>query len=102
MNPQLTTRLRTLRLSGMVDALPARVAQAESAPLAHLDFLELLVEDELSRRADRLFDRRVKQAGLTTIKTLGISIGTSIPNYRKRNSPSSPVRASCRPTAASY
>jgi DNA replication protein DnaC len=70
MNPQLTTRLRTLRLSGMVEALPARVAQAESAPLAHLDFLELLVEDELSRRADRLFDRRVKQAGLTTIKTL--------------------------------
>ena len=70
MNPQLTTRLRTLRLSGMVEALPARVAQAESAPLAHLDFLELLIEDELARRADRLFDRRVKQAGLTTIKTL--------------------------------
>jgi DNA replication protein DnaC len=70
MNPQLTTRLRTLRLSGMVEALPARLAQAEAAPLAHLDFLELLVEDELSRRADRLFDRRVKQAGLGTLKTL--------------------------------
>ena len=70
MNPQLTTRLRSLRLSGMVEALPARVAQAEAAPLAHLDFLDLLVEDELTRRADRLFDRRVKQAGLTTLKTL--------------------------------
>ena len=70
MNPQLTTRLRTLRLSGMVEALPARVAQAESAPLAQLDFFDLLVEDELARRADRLFDRRVKQAGLTAIKTL--------------------------------
>ncbi|CAN5854038.1 hypothetical protein BH11GEM2_BH11GEM2_35720 [soil metagenome] len=70
MNPQLTTRLRTLRLSGMVEPLPARVAQAESAPLAHLDFLDLLVEDELARRADRLFDRRVKQANLTTLKTL--------------------------------
>lgn len=70
MNPQLTTRLRSLRLSGMVEALPARVAQAEAAPLAHLDFLELLVEDELTRRADRLFDRRVKQAGLVTLKTL--------------------------------
>ena len=70
MNPQLTTRLRTLRLSGMIEALPARVAQADAAPLAHLEFLELLVEDELTRRADRLFARRVKQAGLVAIKTL--------------------------------
>ncbi|MFN8861962.1 MAG: IS21-like element helper ATPase IstB [Gemmatimonas sp.] len=70
MTAQLTTRLRTLRLSGMIDALPARVAQAEAAPLAPLDFLELLVEDELSRRADRLIARRLQQAGITTVKTL--------------------------------
>ena len=70
MNPQLTTRLRHLRLSGMVEALPARVAQADAAPLAHLEFLELLVEDELTRRADRLFARRLKQAGIVTVKTL--------------------------------
>lgn len=66
----LTTRLRHLRLSGMVEALPGRVAQAEAAPLAHLEFLELLVEDEFLRRADRLFARRLKQAGITTLKTL--------------------------------
>jgi DNA replication protein DnaC len=70
MNPQLTTRLRHLRLSGMVEALPGRVAQAEAAPLPHLEFLELLVEDELARRADRLFVRRLKQAGITVMKTL--------------------------------
>ena len=70
MTAQLTTRLRTLRLSGMIDARPARVAQAEAAPLAPLDFLELLVEDELTRRADRLIARRLKQAGITTVKTL--------------------------------
>src|SRR5688572_6529005 len=70
MNPQLTTRLRHLRLSGIVDALPGRVAQAEAAPLPHLEFLELLVEDELARRADRLFARRLKQAGITVMKTL--------------------------------
>jgi DNA replication protein DnaC len=70
MTVQLTTRLRTLRLSGMIDALPARVAQAEAAPLAPLDFLDLLVEDELTRRADRLFARRLTQAGITTVKTL--------------------------------
>jgi DNA replication protein DnaC len=65
MNPQLTTRLRHL-----VDALPGRVAQAEAAPLPHLEFLELLVEDELARRADRLFARRLKQASITAVKTL--------------------------------
>jgi len=70
MNAQLSTRLRHLRLSGMVDALPGRVAQAEAAPLPHLEFLELLVEDELARRADRLFARRLKQAGITVVKTL--------------------------------
>jgi len=70
MNPQLTTRLRHLRLSGIVDALPGRVAQAEAAALPHLEFLELLVEDELARRADRLFARRLKQAGITVVKTL--------------------------------
>lgn len=66
----LTTRLRHLRLSGMAEALPGRVAQAEAAPLAHLEFLELLVEDEFVRRADRLFARRLKQAGIVTLKTL--------------------------------
>jgi DNA replication protein DnaC len=54
----------------MVEALPARVAQAQAAPLAHLEFLELLVQDELTRRADRLFARRLKQAGITTVKGL--------------------------------
>jgi hypothetical protein len=44
----------------LVDALPGRVAQAEAAALPHLEFLELLVEDELTRRADRLFARRLK------------------------------------------
>lgn len=70
MNAQLSTRLRHLRLSGMVETLPGRVAQAEAAPLPHLEFLELLVDDELARRADRLFARRLKQAGIVTVKTL--------------------------------
>jgi DNA replication protein DnaC len=69
-NPALLTKLRHLRLSGMVEALPARLAQAEAGSMPYLEFLELLVEDELLRRADRLFARRVKQATITTIKEL--------------------------------
>jgi len=67
-NPQLPLRLRHLRLSGMAEALPLRVEQAKSAELPHLDFLELLVEDELARRADRLFARRLKAAGILQVK----------------------------------
>ena len=54
----------------MVETLPGRLTQAQAAPLAHLEFLELLVEDELARRADRLFARRLKQAGINAVKTL--------------------------------
>jgi DNA replication protein DnaC len=67
-HPELNSRLRHLRLSGMVEALPLRLEQATAASLAPLEFLELLVEDELTRRADRLFARRLKQAGITQIK----------------------------------
>lgn len=68
MNAQLDTRLRHLRLSGMAEALPGRLQQAMGANLAHGEFLELLVEDELARRSDRLFARRLKQAGIVQIK----------------------------------
>ncbi len=70
MNPQLPVRLRHLRLSGMAEALPVRLEQAQSAPLGHAEFLELLVEDELARRADRLFARRLKAAGIIEVKDL--------------------------------
>ena len=70
MNPQLSTQLRHLRLSGMAEALPLRLEQSKSAELAPLEFLELLVQDELARRADRLFARRLKQAGIIQIKEL--------------------------------
>ena len=70
MNPTLLSKLRHLRLSGMAEALPGRLTQATGASLPHLEFLELLVEDELNRRADRLFTRRVKQAEITQMKEI--------------------------------
>ena len=68
MNIQLDSRLRHLRLSGMAEALPGRLQQAVGASLPHQEFLELLVEDEWVRRADRLFARRLKQAGIMAVK----------------------------------
>lgn len=70
MNAQLDSHLRHLRLSGMAEALPVRLQQAVNAPLSHAEFLELIVEDELARRSDRLFARRLKQAGIVQVKEL--------------------------------
>jgi DNA replication protein DnaC len=69
-NPELDRKLRSLRLSGMALALSARNQEAIHHQLAYRDFLELLVEDELAQRRDRLFARRLKQASLPEVKTL--------------------------------
>ena len=68
MNAQLQVKMKQLRLSGMVQSVPARVAQAQGGHLTHLEFLELLVSDELAVRADRLCQRRLKQAGVSEAK----------------------------------
>ena len=70
MNPELDRKLRYLRLSGMAAVLPARNQEAIHHHLAYPEFLELLVEDELATRRDRLFARRLKQAGITEVKSL--------------------------------
>ncbi len=70
MNPELDRKLRYLRLSGMASVLLARNQEAIHHHLAYPEFLELLVEDELATRRDRLFARRLKQAGITEVKSL--------------------------------
>ena len=70
MNPELERKLRTLRLSGMVATLDARSQEAIHHQLAFTDFLELLVEDELNLRRDRLFARRLKQSHIPGVKDL--------------------------------
>ena len=54
--------LRKLRLSGMANTLETRLVEAQSSKLSAMDFLSTLVSDELQRRADRLIERRIKQA----------------------------------------
>jgi DNA replication protein DnaC len=70
MNPELERKLRTLRLSGMVATLDTRNQEATHHQLAFTDFLELLVEDELNLRRDRLFARRLKQSHIPGVKDL--------------------------------
>jgi DNA replication protein DnaC len=59
---ELGRALKQLRLSGMADVLDTRLVQAQAERLVHLDFLSVLVGDELLRRQDRLFAKRLKEA----------------------------------------
>jgi DNA replication protein DnaC len=67
---ELDRALRQLRLGGMAGTLTVRAQQARAESLGPVDFLSLLVHDELQRRRDRLVERRVKHAGLRDQKTL--------------------------------
>src|SRR3954449_8746850 len=59
---ELQRSLRQLRLGGMAAVLETRLHQAQAEPMAPLDLLATLVSDELTRRSDRLLDRRRKLA----------------------------------------
>jgi DNA replication protein DnaC len=60
---ELQRALRQLRLGGMAAVLENRLHQAQAEPMAPIDLVSCLVSDELHRRADRLLERRRKQAG---------------------------------------
>ena len=59
---ELNRALRQLRLGGIAAVLETRLQQAQTEPMAPIDFLSCLVSDELRRRGDRLLERRRKQA----------------------------------------
>ena len=70
MNPQLVQNLRKLRLSGLLSTLEVRLQEAVGNGLDHAEFLELIVGDELSVRADRAIARRVKAARFRDVKRI--------------------------------
>jgi len=58
----LQPRLRQLKLSGMRDAIGARAEEARTRALDPLEFLVLLLDDELVRREADGVTRRIRQA----------------------------------------
>jgi DNA replication protein DnaC len=68
---ELNRALKQLRLGGMAAVLETRLRQAQAESMAPLDLISCLVSDELTRRADRLLERRRKQAAFRDpLKTL--------------------------------
>lgn len=62
LDPSLRTALKTLKLTGMLDTLDARLAQTRDGTLGHLEFLQVLCEDEIGRRESTALARRIRLA----------------------------------------
>jgi len=61
---ELKELMRRLKLGRLLDALPERLALARPQPLAHHDFLEMLLADEVTRRDRQAAHLRAQKAGL--------------------------------------
>jgi DNA replication protein DnaC len=84
----LEQTLRSLRLSGMLDTLEARLAQAQAGELGHIEFLQTLCEDELQRRDASGITRRVRAARfeqMCSIEDFDFSFNPKIPAARIRD-----------------
>ena len=79
---QLETALRSLSLSGMLDTLESRLAQAHAGELGHLEFLQVLCQDEITRREAAALERRLRTARFEqqcTIEEFDFSYNAKIP-----------------------
>ena len=70
MNNTLKQHARTLRLSGLLESLELRLQEAEANRLPYAQFLELLFQDEINVRHQRLISRRHKLADFREVRTL--------------------------------
>ena len=66
----LNDSLRALKLGGMLHTLDARLAQAQAGELGHLEFLQVLCDDELTRRQTMAMQRRLRRAHFEQPTTL--------------------------------
>ena len=61
---ELKQILKRLRLSGILTNLPDRVSYAKGVKLGYLEFLELVLQDEITRREQNSMSRRMKMSRL--------------------------------------
>jgi DNA replication protein DnaC len=69
MRHQLTDQLKRLKMPGLSHALDMRLAESRTNNLGHLEFLSLLIQDELVNREDNMLGKRLKAAGFGVQKS---------------------------------
>ena len=80
----LLPKLKALRLSGMLDSLEERAEQARLGHLGPVEFLALLLDDELARREQSAQARRLRLARFEQIKTLAQFDFAAVPTLDQR------------------
>ena len=68
--PALLPQLKALRLAGMGEQLMQRNREAILSQVSYLEFLSILLDDEILRRQQNKFRTRIRQAGFKGDKTL--------------------------------
>src|SRR5258708_10980021 len=84
----LAPALRALKLSGMLDTLEARLAEARAGTLGHAELLQVLCEDELARRDAGKVARRIRAARFpagATLENFDFGYNPSLPAAQIRD-----------------
>ncbi|MFQ6200083.1 IS21-like element helper ATPase IstB [Streptomyces sp. NPDC000405] len=88
MNTALRDSLKSLKLSGMLETLDARLSQAHGGELGHLEFLQILCQDEITRRETVAFQRRLLRAKFeqqATLEEFDFSASPKLPAVQIRD-----------------
>ena len=84
----LQSKLKALKLGGMLDTLEVRLDQCNKGHLGYTEFLELLLEDEIQRRANKSLATRIARARFEETKTIedfNFSFNPRIPAQQVRD-----------------
>ena len=79
----LLPKLRQLKLGGMAQTLDVRATQATQQQLTPVEFLALLLDDELERRGQQRLAHRLAQSGCDEQKTLARFDFTAAPGINR-------------------
>jgi len=68
--PEIVPMLQSLRLSGMLASIDVRNRQAVTDQLPPIEFLKLLLTDEVAKREQMKMARRLRRAAFHSTKTV--------------------------------
>lgn len=82
-SPELIPMLKQLRLSGILDSIEHRNRQALAEKFSYMDFLAMILQDEVARRSQKRFALALRRASFRSQKTLEEFDFTFIPGLNR-------------------
>ena len=82
-SPDLIPMLKQLRLSGVLDSIEQRNRQAIEGKFSYMDFLAMILQDEVARRSQKRFSLALRRASFRSQKTLEDFDFTFMPNMNR-------------------